>query len=93
MNARHDVELLGVLQLFGTTQQIIGSYEIINRGNPKEAKVRAFDLKGQELFVVPIYPKVEVHLTRDEQLNITDNKELASLDIRRDANVPWRNQY
>jgi nitrate reductase beta subunit len=92
-NAKKDIELLAVLQLFGTTQQIIGRYELINRNNPSETKVRAFDLKGNELFVVPVYPKVEVRLTRDEKLNITSKEKLASLDVRYDADHKFYNQY
>lgn len=92
-NAKNDIELLAVLQLFGTTQSIIGRYEIINRANPLEAKVKAFDLKGQELFVLPIYPKIEVRLTKDEELNIKDKELLARLDVRRDADTKFFNQY
>jgi|694.fasta_scaffold141864_3 nitrate reductase beta subunit len=93
INAKNDVELLAVLQLFGTTQSIIGRYEIISRNTPQEARVKAFDLKGQELFEVPIYPKIEVHLTKDEELNITDKELLARLDVRRDTDTKYYNQY
>jgi nitrate reductase beta subunit len=93
INAKNDVELLAVLQLFGTTQSIIGRYEIISRNTPQEARVKAFDLKGQELFEVPIYPKIGVHLTKDEELNITDKELLARLDVRRDTDTKYYNQY